>query len=95
MLIETSLHLRPTVHQQGESNLTLHAGLAKATLDLYLPGGMPFAGPVSRTSREDALPIIAELWREGAILYLNTVLSENLPSKYIPYSRSIHILSAA
>ena len=95
-LIETSLRQRPTVRQQGEGNLTpLDAGLAKATLDLHLPGGMPVAGPVSGTSREDALPIITELWREGAILYLNTVLSENLPSKYIPYSPSISILTTA
>ncbi|EPT05511.1 hypothetical protein FOMPIDRAFT_1021326 [Fomitopsis schrenkii] len=80
-LIETSLRQRPTGRQSREGNLTpLDAGLAQATLDLHLPRGMPVAGPVGGTSREDALPIITELWREGAVLYLNTVLSENLPN---------------
>lgn len=83
-LIETSLRQRPAGRQAGEGNLTpLDAGLAKATLDLNLPGGMPVAGPVGGTSREDALPIITELWREGGLLYLNSVLSENLPSEHI------------
>ncbi|TFY54004.1 hypothetical protein EVJ58_g9120 [Rhodofomes roseus] len=91
--IETGLRQRPTPRQPGEGNLTpLDAGLAQATLDLHLPvpGGMPT--PSSSTSsvsmhshttgmlKADALPLVSELWREGAILYLNTVLSENLPN---------------
>ncbi|KAH9921883.1 fungal-specific transcription factor domain-containing protein [Fomitopsis serialis] len=90
--IETSLRQRPMLRQPGEGNLTpLDASLAQATLDLHLPvpGGMP--APLSSPStsmhghttgmlKADALPIVGELWREGAILYLNTVLSENLPN---------------
>ncbi|KZT67971.1 hypothetical protein DAEQUDRAFT_368857 [Daedalea quercina L-15889] len=81
-LIETSLRQRPAPRQPGEGNLTpLDASLAQATLDLHLPmpGGMP-APASSSTSKADVLPVIGELWREGAILYLNTVLSENLPN---------------
>lgn len=95
-LIETSLRQRPTGRQSREGNLTpLDAGLAQATLDLHLPRGMPVAGPVGGTSREDALPIITELWREGAVLYLNTVLSENLPSEHLHPSPFAQILMVA
>lgn len=87
-MIETQLRQRAAPRHAGEGNLTpLDPHLAATTMQFSMTmSGTPSASTSSGVtahataiSKDEASTVVADIFRETAVLYLHTILSEALP----------------